>query len=219
MSPEVLPELAFDERGLVPVVVQEASTGQVLMLAWADIEALQATLETRFAHYHSRSREALWRKGDTSGNVQRLVDVRYDCDADAVLYLVDQTGPACHTGEQTCFHNSVLGAEDRDATDITAAMRTLESVVRERLASLPEGSYVSRLHGRGVGYVAQKVVEEAGETIVAALQSRPDELRGEAADLLFHLTVLLAETGVAWDDVGATLLSRHRPTAVEPDRS
>ncbi len=212
MSAEGMPEVVFDERGLVPVVVQEASTGQVLMLAWADEEALEATLETRFAHYHSRSRGALWRKGETSGNVQRLVDVRYDCDVDAVLYLVDQTGPACHTGELTCFHRSVLGAEERSATDITAAMRTLESVVRERLSSLPQGSYVARLHERGVGFVAQKVVEEAGETIVAALQSRPDELRGEAADLLFHLTVLLAESGVDWDEVGATLLARHRQT-------
>lgn len=219
MSAEGLPEVVYDERGLVPVVVQEASTGQVLMLAWADEEALRATLETRFAHYHSRSRGELWRKGETSGNVQRVVDMRYDCDADAVLYLVDQTGPACHTGEQTCFHRSVLEAEDLNATDIITAMRTLESVVRERLSTLPEGSYVTKLHDRGVGYVAQKVVEEAGETIVAALQSRPDELRGEAADLLFHLTVLLAEAGVDWDEVGATLLSRHRPTSAPSERT
>lgn len=219
MSVEGMPEVAYDEHGLVPVVVQEASTGQVLMLAWADEEALRATLETRFAHYHSRSRDELWRKGDTSGNVQRLVDVRYDCDADALLYLVDQTGPACHTGEQTCFHRSVVGAEGRSDTDIATAMRTLESVVRERLSALPEGSYVARLHQRGVGYVAQKVVEEAGETIVAALQSRPDELRGEAADLLFHLTVLLAEAGVDWDEVGAKLLSRHRPTSAWTERT
>lgn len=219
MVPEGMPDVVYDERGLVPVVVQEASTGQVLMLAWADEEALQLTLETRFAHYHSRSRDELWKKGGTSGNVQRLVDMRYDCDVDAVLYLVDQTGPACHTGEQTCFHRSVFGAEDLNATDITTAMRTLESVVRERLSSLPEGSYVAKLHQRGVGYVAQKVVEEAGETIVAALQSRPDELRGEAADLLFHLTVLLAETGVDWDEVGEMLLSRHRPTSAPSERT
>lgn len=227
MSPEGLDGIAFDERGLVPVVVQEAATGDVLMLAWADSEALTATLTTRFAHYHSRSRDELWRKGASSGNVQRVEAVRYDCDADAVLYLVDQTGPACHTGEHSCFHRSLLEGAGVAAPDarptqsappaqaaegIEAAMRTLVAVVRDRLETLPEGSYVARLHERGVGYVAQKVVEEAGETIVAALQARPDELRGEAADLLFHLTVLLGEAGVEWDEVGATLLARHRQT-------
>ncbi len=226
MSPDGLDGIAFDERGLVPVVVQEVATGVVLMLAWADSEALTATLETRFAHYHSRSRDELWRKGATSGNVQRVAAVRYDCDADAVLYLVDQTGPACHTGEPSCFHRSLLEAAASSpalqpapseraaggAGGIAEAMRTLVSVVRDRLETLPEGSYVARLHESGIGYVAQKVVEEAGETVVAALQSQRDELRGEAADLLFHLTVLLSESGVEWDEVGGTLLSRHRQT-------
>src|SRR5690554_5539020 len=105
--------IAYDGRGLVPVIVQEASTREVLMLAWADEEALSATLETGYAHYHSRSRDALWRKGATSGNVQQLVEMRYDCDADAVLYVVDQTGPACHTGEGSCFHRVVVEGEGR----------------------------------------------------------------------------------------------------------
>ncbi len=211
--------IAYDGRGLVPVIVQEASTREVLMLAWADEEALSATLETGYAHYHSRSRDALWRKGATSGNVQQLVEMRYDCDADAVLYVVDQTGPACHTGEGSCFHRVVVEGEGRAPTDIATAVRTLEAVVRERLETLPEGSYVAKLHEMGIGYVAQKVVEEAGETVVAALQSKREELRGEAADLMFHLAVLLAEAGVEWDDVGETLLARHRPTPAGGERA
>ena len=225
-EPDRLADVRFDERGLVPVVAQDVASGAVLMLAWADREALTATLESGWAHYHSRSRGALWRKGDTSGHVQRVVAVDLDCDGDAVLYRVAQTGAACHTGATTCFHRplagSVEGAAGGDAAGtgprrtIEAALRTLDAVVAERLATLPEGSYVARLHERGVGYVAQKVVEEAGETVVAALQARSEELRGEAADLLFHLGVLLAEAGVSWDEVGATLLARHRPTV--PDR-
>jgi len=225
MTAEALEGLRFDERGLVPVVAQDVGTGEVLMLAWADREALEATLATGWAHYRSRSRGELWRKGATSGNVQRVVSVTADCDGDAVLYRVEQTGPACHTGERTCFHAPLpaaaqAGAKAPAAAAATgameAAMRTLEAVVAERLRTLPEGSYVARLHERGIGYVAQKVVEEAGETVVAALQSRHQELKGEAADLVFHLGVLLAEAGVSWDEVGETLLARHRPTSGGP---
>jgi len=228
MAVDALGAVRFDERGLVPVVAQDAGSGEVLMLAYADREALESTLATGYAHYRSRSRGALWRKGETSGNVQRVLSVVADCDGDAVLYRVDQTGPACHTGERTCFHAPVgvpaggAASEAPDATPggrtpaprgaVETALRTLEDVVADRLRTLPEGSYVARLHARGLGYVAQKVVEEAGETVVAALQGQREELRGEAADLLFHLGVLLAEAGVTWDEVGETLLSRHRPT-------
>ncbi len=234
MPADALDSLSYDERGLVPVVAQDAASGEVLMLAWADREALEATLRTGWAHYHSRSRGTLWRKGATSGNVQRVLAVVADCDADAVLYRVDQTGPACHTGERTCFH-APLAAPAAAAGEGEAraparpagarrqamgeALSTLEDVVALRLRTLPPGSYVAELHGRGLGYMAQKVVEEAGETVVAALQERRDELRAEAADLVFHLGVLLAEAGVAWDEVGETLLSRHRPTDEEAPRS
>src|SRR5690606_26698744 len=225
MAVDALEAVRFDERGLVPVVAQDAGSGEVLMLAYADREALESTLATGYAHYRSRSRGALWRKGETSGNVQRVLSVVADCDGDAVLYRVDQTGPACHTGERTCFHAPVgvpaggaaseaaaggapkapapVGpqagaaqggaAEAPDATPggrtpaprgaVETALRTLEDVVADRLRTLPEGSYVVRLHARGLGYVAQKVVEAAGETVVAALQGQRGELRGEAADL------------------------------------
>lgn len=228
--PEEWPAFRFDDRGLLPVVVQDVADGRVLMLAYADREALERTLATGEGHYFSRSRQRLWRKGESSGNVQQVRDVLYDCDADTLLYRVSQIGPACHTGEHSCFHRSlsVRGAaqEARKGADaapaagagaresIGEAMSLLAATIADRLARLPDGSYVRRLHERGLGYVAQKVVEEAGETIVAALQGDRNELRGEAADLLFHLGVLLAEAGVDWDDVARTLIERHRDTRV-----
>lgn len=180
------------------------------MLAWVDREALEATLESGEAHYHSRSRDELWRKGASSGNTQKVIEVVLDCDGDALLYQVEQTGPACHTGERTCFHRPLREA----STGVPAsAFGLLQRVVDQRLAEKPNGSYVVRLHERGVGYIAQKVVEEAGETIVAALAHDSDELRGEAADLLFHLTVLLRERGLRLADVAETMLQRHSERA------
>ncbi len=222
---DVLARVSFDEQGLVPVVAQDVVSGAVLMLAYADREALERTLNSGVAHYHSRSRGELWRKGATSGNEQRLRAVRYDCDADAVLYIVEQTGVACHTGEFSCFHNDlpVTTGPEADkapsvprgdhaklpAADIGVAMDMLERVIAERLRDLPEGSYVRRLHERGVGYVAQKVIEEAGESVVAALQEENALLVDESADLLFHLTMLLHERGVAWSEVAQRLLERN----------
>jgi phosphoribosyl-AMP cyclohydrolase / phosphoribosyl-ATP pyrophosphohydrolase len=208
--------VAWDAAGLVPVVAQDASSGDVLTLAYANALALRRTLETGEAHYWSRSRDELWRKGATSGNVQRVREVRVDCDGDALLYRVDPAGPACHTGERSCFfrapgHEARVPVEGPvEAAGIGAVMGLLQRVVDERLATLPEGSYVAKLHRRGVGYVAQKVVEEAGETVVAALQGQDEELLGEAADLLFHLTVLLRERGHDLDAVARVLAGRHR---------
>lgn len=212
-SVEALGEVRFDAAGLVPVIAQDAASGEVLMSAWADREALDATLATRQAHYHSRSRDELWRKGATSGNVQEVVEMRLDCDGDAVLYRVRQTGPACHTGARSCFFRRVAGdaaaTPDAAGPSLAEVLELLQRTVDQRLADLPAGSYVARLHERGRGYVAQKVVEEAGETIVAALEGQDDELPGEAADLLFHLTVLLRERGLGLDAVAAVLARRH----------
>ncbi len=177
------------------------------MLAYADLQALTQTLQTREAHYYSRSRGELWRKGATSGHVQKIVEVRYDCDEDALLYRVEQTGAACHTGEYSCFYRSL---SEPVPPGIGEMMGVLEGVVKDRLHRLPEGSYVAKLHERGLGYVSQKVVEEAGESIVAALEGKPDELVGEAADLMFHLTVLLQESGVGLQEVAAKLSERHQ---------
>lgn len=210
---DVVARVRFDDQGLVPVVAQDVATGTVLMLAYADREALERTLDSGFAHYRSRSRDELWRKGATSGNEQRLREVRYDCDADAVLYLVEQTGVACHTGEFSCFHNELSVRRSENATppkaDIGAALTMLERVIAQRLRDLPDGSYVRRLHERGVGYVAQKVIEEAGESVVAALQGEDALLVDESADLLFHLTMLLSERSVGWSEVAQRLLERN----------
>lgn len=206
-APFSVDDVAFGPDGLAAVVAQDAASGEVLMLAWADREALEATLASGEAHYHSRSRDELWRKGASSGNVQRVVEVRLDCDGDALLYQVEQTGPACHTGQRSCFHRPLSRAEDGVPAE---GFGLLQRVVDQRLRDLPDGSYVARMHAKGLGYVAQKVVEEAGETIVAALEDRSDELRGEAADLLFHLTVLLRERDLSLADVGETLIARHR---------
>ena len=201
-----IPTPNFDERGLVPVVTQDATSGEVLMLAYANSEALEQTLQTRQAHYYSRSRDELWRKGATSGNTQEIVEVRVDCDEDALLYRVRQSGPACHTGERSCFYRS----SDGEQASLGEVMALLEQVVNTRLEALPEDSYITKMHQRGKGYVAQKVVEEAGESIVAALENKPSELIGEAADLLFHLTVLLRESGVGLQEVADELVERHR---------
>ena len=206
-APTLPAELAFDERGLVPVITQDASSGEVLMFAWATREAVEKTLQTRQAHYFSRSRGELWRKGATSGHVQEVVEVRYDCDGDAVLYRVLQTGAACHTGARSCFYRALTEEASPSLGDV---MGLLERVVGDRLATLPEGSYVTKLHERGLGYIAQKVVEEAGESIVAALEHKDDELLGEAADLVFHLTVLLKERGLSLKEVTDVLAARHR---------
>ncbi len=199
--------MKFNEQGLIPVITQDADTGEVLMFAYATKEALEKTLSSKQAHYFSRSRQELWYKGATSGNTQDIVEVRFDCDEDAVLYRVKPNGPACHTGKQSCFYRTIGEASHLSMGDV---MGLLERVVADRLKRLPEGSYVTKLHERGIGYVAQKVVEEAGESIVAALQQKDEEFLGEAADLLFHLTVLLKERGLSLLQVSRVLEARHR---------
>ena len=204
-------DVAWGEAGLIPVVAQDATSGDVLTVAYANELALTRTLETGEAHYWSRSRAELWRKGATSGNVQRVHAVLLDCDGDALVYRVEPAGPACHTGARTCFYRRLESASAAAAgAGIGSTMGLLQRVVDQRWSDRPEGSYVAKLAERGVGYVAQKVVEEAGETIVAALEHHDDEMLGEAADLLFHLTVLLRARGLGLNQVAAVLEERHR---------
>lgn len=206
-------DVAWGADGLVPVVAQDATSGDVLTVAYANELALARTLATGEAHFWSRSRAELWRKGATSGNVQRVREVLLDCDGDALVYRVDPAGPACHTGARTCFYRRLAAPSagaDVSAAGIGPVMGLLQRVVDQRWADRPEGSYVAKLADRGVGYVAQKVVEEAGETIVAALERKDEEMIGEAADLLFHLTVLLRARGLDLDQVATVLEGRHR---------
>lgn len=188
----------FGDDGLVPVVAQSVLAGEVLMVAYADRDALERTRATGEAHYHSRTRGALWRKGETSGHTQAVRDVRVDCDGDAVLYLVRQTGPACHTGAPTCF--------GEPAGPLLARLR---GTIAERARTRPTGSYTARLLAAGVERIAQKVGEEAVETVVAAAAD-DGRLAAEAADLLYHLLVLLEAKRVPLDRVLDELERRQR---------
>ena len=189
----------FGDDGLVPVVTQSALSGAVLMLAYADREALERTRDTGEAHYHSRSRGALWKKGETSGHAQLVQEVRVDCDGDAVLYVVRQTGPACHTGAPTCFGEPTGHALTR-----------LDRTVAARARTKPQGSYTARLLDAGVAKIAQKVGEEAVETVVAATAQDEARLASEAADLLYHLVVLLEAKRLPLDRVLEELERRAR---------
>ncbi|MFZ5624617.1 MAG: bifunctional phosphoribosyl-AMP cyclohydrolase/phosphoribosyl-ATP diphosphatase HisIE [Gemmatimonadota bacterium] len=206
----------FGADGLVPVVAQEVDTGAVLMLAWANREALERTRATGDAHYFSRSRHALWKKGETSGYTQRVAEIRVDCDADTVLYRVHQTGPACHEGTVTCFSRAVTPAGDVAAAPddppgpAAAVLDRLAAVIARRAAERPQGSYTVRLLEQGVGKVAQKVGEEATEVVVAATTESGGRLASEAADLLYHLLVLLEARGVALGAVWQELERRGK---------
>jgi phosphoribosyl-ATP pyrophosphohydrolase/phosphoribosyl-AMP cyclohydrolase len=203
--------LKFDDRGLVPVVIADARTGDVLTLGWANREALERTMQTRQTHLFSRAREQLWRKGEQSGNTQRVVEMVADCDGDAVLYRVVPDGPACHTGAASCFHDALLAPEDhRDDGAFLRAVAYLQRVLRERKAHAPEGSYVAGLYASGIDRIAKKIGEEATEVVIAAKNADDGALVWEAADLLFHLLVMLEARDIALDKVGAHLLERAR---------
>jgi phosphoribosyl-AMP cyclohydrolase / phosphoribosyl-ATP pyrophosphohydrolase len=238
-------EISFDERGLIPVIAQDAATNAVLTLAYASREAVEKTLASGEAHYYSRSRGELWRKGASSGNTQKVVEIRLDCDGDALLYRVEPRGPACHTGEESCFSTTVSGEAVRvapqysvpDATftaeagaatenpepnatpaservawgdteaDFGSTVKRLTGTIAQRHREMPEGSYTAELLGCGTERLAQKVGEEAVEVVVAALTN--ERLAEEAADLVYHLLVLLEERGVGSEEVARVLEDRH----------
>ncbi len=193
---------AYGPDGLVPGIVQDATSGQVLMVAYLNREALAATLDTGQAHFWSRSRGELWRKGATSGNTMEVVDLRLDCDGDALLLTVLPAGPACHTGDVSCF--SAVPPEG------FAALEELWTTIATRAAERPPGSYTVSLLDGGVEAAGAKVTEEAGEVVVAARGEGPQRVAEEAADLVYHLLVLLAQQGVAPRDVLGVLAGRRR---------
>ncbi len=216
----------FGPDGLVPVVTQDAETGAVLMQAYANRAALEHTLSTRQGTYFSRSRNELWIKGLTSGNVQQVVSVALDCDGDSVLYRVRQSGPACHTGAYSCFYTPLL--EEETVPVLPALDTVLERVyatVQERLTTLPEKSYVARLHAGGLDRVLKKIVEESGEVLLAAKNAATGnveeksaaraELRTEVADLFFHTLFAMAEVGVTPAEVAAVLEEREGRTGLK----
>jgi phosphoribosyl-AMP cyclohydrolase / phosphoribosyl-ATP pyrophosphohydrolase len=196
-------ELAYDERGLVPCVIQDWRTGEVLTLAYMNAEAMARTRETGELHLWSRSRGELWHKGATSGNTQAVKALRYDCDADAVLALVEPAGPACHTGERTCFHNGDA------ATAPHEVLPGLERTLGERAAERPAGSYTVRLLD-DPPFIGEKVQEEAEEVARAAREESDERVAEEAADVLYHLTVLLKSRGLSLADAEEVLVGRRR---------
>src|SRR3954469_7000989 len=197
-------EIAYDERGLVPVVIQDWMTGEVLTLAYANAESVGRTRETGDLHLWSRSRDELWHKGATSGNTQRVRALRLDCDGDALLALVEPAGPACHTGERTCFHNG-----DLDPPAPHEALPGLERTLRDRARERPEGFYTVELLD-DPPRVGEKVREEAEEVARAAREESDERVDEEAADMLYHLGVLLHSRGRSLRDAEEVLLGRRR---------
>ena len=201
-----LDDLRFDAQGLIPAVVQEADTGDVLMVAWMDRAAVGATLETGFTHFWSRSRATPWRKGETSGHVQHVQRVYVDCDADTLLVQVHQDGPACHTNNPTCFFRALQG----EGAAAPTMLARIESIVEARKAGAPAGSYVGGLLAKGEPALCRKIGEEAVEVITAALGGEGDRrVVEEIADLWFHTLVLLGERGIPVRDVLKELSRRH----------
>lgn len=198
-------QIAFDERGLVPCVVQDWRTGEVLTHAYMNAEALRKTRETGEMHFYSRSRQELWHKGETSGNTQAVKALRYDCDGDALLALVEPAGPACHTGERTCFHNGELNSGAP-----FEALPTLERTLAERANLRPEGSYTARLLA-DPQLLQAKVREEAEEVSRAAADESDERVAEEAADVIYHLAVLLRERGLSLADAERVLDGRRKP--------
>jgi len=198
----MIDQVKFDEQGLVAIITQDAESKEVLMLAYANKEALEKTIETKEAHYYSRSRKELWHKGATSGHIQHINDIRYDCDGDAVLYIVQQEGAACHTGEYSCFYRS-LSLEG-------GTLAQLQQVITNRKTTPKEGSYTNYLFDKGIDKILKKVGEECAESIIAAKNNDNSELSYEVADLLYHLTVLLTEQNMSWSDVMAQLQKRAK---------
>jgi phosphoribosyl-AMP cyclohydrolase / phosphoribosyl-ATP pyrophosphohydrolase len=196
-------EIQFDENGLVPCVMQDWRTGEVLTLAYMNEEALRRTRETGEMHFYSRSRGELWHKGETSGDVQRLKALRYDCDEDALVALVEPAGPACHTGNRTCFYRGDMEPVPYEA------LAALERTIDERRAERPQGSYTAELLG-DPPRIGEKVCEEAAEVAQAAQDDSDERVSAEAADVLYHLAVLLASRGLSLEQAFEELNGRRR---------
>lgn len=207
-------QLIIDEKALIPAIAQDADTGAVLMVAYMNHESLTRTIESGQAWFYSRSRQELWHKGATSGNFLNIVEIRPDCDGDVILLRVNADGPACHTGSETCFYkdfdNSDWQMEPSAQDQLGATLTELAMTVSQRRQDMPEGSYTAGLFERGTERIAQKVIEEGGETALAAMAKDTVRVRAEAADLLYHLTILLEDAGVSLSEVATELANRRR---------
>ena len=198
-------KLKFDEKGLIPAIVVDSVTKKVLTLAYMNEESLKITLEKKLTCFYSRSRNQLWLKGETSGNYQHVVSITADCDYDALVVEVEKDGPACHLGEDSCFHNRFFTNEDKKEFSLDGLMQLLKG----RKETLPEGSYTTYLFQKGVDKILKKIGEECTEVIIASKAEDKKETIYEIADLCYHVMVLMVEQGISLDDIHAELASRH----------
>lgn len=200
-------DIKFNSDGLVPAITQDAETGEVLMQAYMNEEALKLTIETGYAHYFSRSRQSLWKKGETSGNIQKVISVWTDCDNDCILLKVKQTGVACHTGERSCFFKNIKTNEKIASASF---LYKLYDRIRDRKSHPKEGSYTNYLFDKGIDKILKKVGEETAEVIIASKNPGTDELQYEEADLLYHLLVLMNEKELSLEALFRELESREK---------
>ena len=196
-------EVRFDDRGLIPAIVQNAKTREVLTLAYMNQESLARTIETGQTWFWSRSRNELWHKGETSGNTQQVVSLALDCDRDAIVVLVDPAGPACHTGARSCFDVA------EDSIDLGRLLDGLYQLIESRERERPAGSYTTYLFNEGIDKILKKVGEESAETIIAAKNEERERLTSEVSDLLYHLVVLLVARGVSLEEIAKELKQRR----------
>lgn len=209
INEESFKELTYNEKGLIPAILQDYHTRDILMMAWMNEESLKITLETGKATFFSRSRGQLWTKGETSGNFQHVVAIDYDCDGDTLLVQVIPDGPACHTGHTSCFYRNMAVDEEKALGNVTI-IKELADQIEDRKNHPVEGSYTNYLFNKGVDKICKKVGEESSETIIAAKNDDPNELASEVSDLMYHLAVLLNNQGVSFDDIYRKLTRRHQ---------
>lgn len=201
-------QLKFNQEGLIPVIAQDYRTGEIRMFAWANEEAIRKTIETGYVHYYSRSRKAIWKKGESSGELQRVVEIRVDCDEDVLLYIVlQEKNRACHTGERNCFFRDLEGKKVKRVLPFETLQR-LQEIIQQRLEEMPENSYTVKLFKEGEDRILQKFGEEAIETLIALKRGMPEEIRAEASDMFYHLLLMLTVRNIGIEEVLEELASR-----------
>lgn len=205
INESVISKLKFDDKGLIPAVVQDFYTGEVLTVAYMNAESLKITIDEKMTCFYSRSRQELWRKGETSGNRQHIVSITADCDCDALVVKVIKDGPACHTGKNSCFFEALYADEDKSEF----SMDGLYELILGRKQEMPEGSYTTYLFAKGLEKILKKVGEESSEVLIGAMKNSKEETIYEISDLAYHVLVLMVEMGISVDDIRKELASRH----------
>ena len=208
---ELLKKLKFDEKGLIPVVAQDYRTGEIRMVAYANEEAIKRTLETGYAHYYSRSRQQIWKKGETSGELQRVKEIRVDCDNDTLIYVIEQEkNKACHTGERNCFFKNIDGEYALKKPLPFEVLPRLQEVLKDRIENLPEGSYTTKLVKEGFDRIVQKFGEESVEVLIALMNRDKEQVVYESADMLYHWLLALTYLGIDIKEVLEELRRRFK---------